>query len=299
MWVQNFIRWLAYALLPLLVLLAAASAACVIGYFIVHGLELQYPLRKMISKVTEVLLVLSIFPLMARLKFANNDIGLASISVFGKQFGLGFGLGMLTLLPVILLLYGIGVNIIDTSQTWTIGSFLAKLLLSLAAAILIALLEEPLFRGLLLSQLTTKMPLTLAILISSVYYAGLHFLKTDTDLPLSEISVVSGFPLMLEAFANLLNPQIQSALWSLVTVGIFLGVLRSQFNTGLGWCVGCHASWVWQIKLSKSLFNTDPASPYHAWVSSYDGIIGPLVTLWLGAAVILFLSWRSYRRYTG
>lgn len=296
MTLPNVIRWLAYALLPMLILVTVAAIACIISYFIVHGLELQYPLRKMISKVTEVLLVLSIFPFMSLLKFSKSDIGLASMGALSRQFCRGFALGVLTLLPVILLLYGLGINVVDDTQAWTAGAFLKKLLLSLGAAVLISLLEEPLFRGLLLSQLKTQMPLALAVTVSAVYYAGLHFLKTETDIPLSEISLLSGFPLMLEAFANLLNPQIQSALWSLVTVGIFLGVLRSRFDAGLGWCIGCHTSWVWQIKISKSLFNTDPASPYHGWVSSYDGVIGPMVTLWLGGAVFLFLAWHTYRK---
>lgn len=291
----NVLRWLAYALLPLLILVTVASAACIISYSIVHGLELQYPLRKMISKATEVLLVLSIFPFMRWLKFGKSDIGIAPLKILSKQFCRGFALGLLTLLPVIVLLYGLGVNVIDTDQTWTAGALVKKLLLSLGAALLIALLEEPLFRGLLLSQLKTKMPLALAVLVSAMYYAGLHFLKTDTNIALSEMSILSGFPLMLEAFGNLLNPQIQSALWSLVTVGIFLGVLRSRFDTSLGWCIGCHTSWVWQIKISKTLFNTDPASPYRDWVSSYDGVIGPMVTLWLGGAIVVFLSWCFYR----
>ncbi|MFZ2312129.1 MAG: CPBP family intramembrane glutamate endopeptidase, partial [Methylobacter sp.] len=72
---------------------------------------------------------------------------------------------------------------------------------------------------------------------------------------------------------------------ALLMVGIFLGVLRAQVKESLGLCIGCHTCWVWQIKMSKSLFNTDFNSEYLYLVSSYDGVVGPLVTVWLILAV--------------
>jgi len=83
----------------------------------------------------------------------------------------------------------------------------------------------------------------------------------------------------------LLNPNILSAFFALLMVGIFLAVLRTQVKASLGLCIGCHTCWVWQIKMSKSLFNTDFSSEYLYLVSSYDGVIGPLVTGWLLLAI--------------
>ena len=159
-------------------------------------------------------------------------------------------------------------------------------------ALLISLIEEPLFRGLLLVGLNKKLSVLWAILISATYYAALHFLSSNTDIAPQELNLYSGFTLLGGAVANLLNPGILSAFFALLMVGVFLGVLRTQVKSSLGLCIGCHTCWVWQIKMNKKLFNTDFSSDYAYLVSSYDGVIGPLVTVWLMLAIAAYLIYR-------
>lgn len=279
------LRNIIYSVVPLLVLLAAASLACIVGYFIMLGINGQFPLSKIITKSTQLFLVLSIFPAMAYLKFNKGDLGFATKAVFLKQVLLGFGLGFVTLMPVFIVQYAIGINIIDETQQWTVGFVAEKMLISLLLALLISMIEEPIFRGILFAGLKKKLPIIPAILLSSAYYAALHFLNSKTEIPFQQVHLLSGFTLLGEAFANLLNPEILSAFLALLMVGIFLGVLRTQVKEGLGLCIGCHTCWVWQIKMSKSLFNTDFSSEYVYLVSSYDGVVGPLVTGWLMLAI--------------
>lgn len=282
-----------YALIPLMVLLATASLASLAGYFIMLGIGDQLPLRKVITKTTQLFLVLSIFPAMAWLKISKEELGFAARSVFLKQLWQGFGLGLLTLLPVFVVLYALGVNVLDEGQHWTAGLIAKKTALSLLLALIISLIEEPIFRGILLVGLKKKLPVIAAIVISSLYYAALHFLNSKTDVPHQAVHLFSGFPLMLEAFTNLLNPEISSAFFALLLVGIFLAILRTQVKASLGLCIGCHTCWVWQIKMSKTLFNADLNSDYGYLVSSYDGVIGPLVTGWLGCAVIGYCIYKN------
>jgi membrane protease YdiL (CAAX protease family) len=263
--------------------------ACIAGYYIMQMTGDQFPLRKIISKATQLFLVLSIFPAMAYLKFNKEDLGFAPKTVFIKQVAQGFGLGFITLLPVLVVLYILEINVIDHDQIRTAGLLAKKMAISLALALLISMVEEPIFRGILLAGLKKKLPAISAILISAVYYAALHFLNSTTEIPYQEINVFSGFKLLVEAFENLLNPEIRSAFFALLLVGIFLGVLRTQIKQSLGLCIGCHTCWVWQIKMSKSLFNTDSSSEYLYLVNSYDGVIGPLVTAWLLLAIISYL----------
>ncbi|MDD1613799.1 MAG: CPBP family glutamic-type intramembrane protease, partial [Methylococcaceae bacterium] len=153
-----------------------------------------------------------------------------------------------------------------------------------------------LFRGLLLAGLKKKLPVIAAILITSIYYAGLHFLSIKTDLPVQDINLFSSFRLLGEALNNVVNPENLSAFFALLMVGIFLGVLRTQVKVSLGLCIGCHTCWVWQIKMSKKLFNTDFSSEYHYLVSSYDGVIGPLVTGWLLMAVAGYFAYQQINK---
>ncbi|WP_411726738.1 type II CAAX prenyl endopeptidase Rce1 family protein [Methyloglobulus sp.] len=283
----------------MLVLLSATFLACFLAYFVVLVWDDGLSFRTIIRKSTQLFLVLSIFPAMHYLRLNKFDLGFSARSVFIKQLLQGVGLGFITLLPVFIVLYLLGVNIIDESQPWTLPWVSKKLVIELLLALLISLFEEPVFRGILLTGLNKKMSVRAAILISAFYYAILHFLDSKTQIPTQELNVFSGFKLLGEAFAHLLNPEILSAFFALFAVGVFLGVLKTQVNASLGLCIGCHACWVWQIKLSKSLFNTNLSSDYLYLVSSYDGVIGPLVTTWLVLAIAGYFlyKWLNYRNF--
>ena len=289
-------RYVFYTVVPFLVLLAATSLACTVGYFMMLGIGDAIPFRQILTRSTQLFLVLSIFPAMAYLKINREELGFAPGLIFLKQLLQGFCLGFMTLMPVFIVLSVLKINVIDETQIWTVG-FLAKTMaINLLLALLISMIEEPLFRGLLLAGLKKKLPVMAAILISSTYYAGLHFLSIKTDLPVQDINLFSGFKLLGEAFGNLLNPDNLSAFFALLMVGIFLGVLRTQVKVSLGLCIGCHTCWVWQIKMSKKLFNTDFSSEYLYLVSSYDGIIGPLVAGWLMLAIAGYFTYQQINK---
>ncbi len=279
---------LLYAFVPLLVLLTATFLACILAYVAVMIWDDAISFRTFIKKASQVFLVLSIFPAMRYLKLNRLDLGFAAKPIFFKQIAQGFSLGFITLIPVFLVLYWLGIDVVDTAKSWTIVWISKKLALELALALLISLFEEPVFRGILLTGLSRKFSIWAAICISAFYYASLHFVNTQTQIPASDITLFSGFKLVGEAFAQLLKPQIWSAFGALFAVGVFLGLLRIQVKASLGLCIGCHACWVWQIKLSKDLLNTNLNSDYLFLVSSYDGVIGPLVTTWLILAIIVF-----------
>ncbi|MGR9036472.1 MAG: CPBP family glutamic-type intramembrane protease [Gammaproteobacteria bacterium] len=291
-------RSVLYALIPLAILLAAASLACFVGYFVVLGIGDQFPLRKVITKITLVFLVLSIFPAMKRLKLTKEDLGFAPKKIFLKQLVQGIGLGLLTLMPVFLILYALDINVVDQSKNWTFSFAAQKLIGSLALALLISLVEEPLFRGILLTGLARTLKLKSAIMTSAAYYAALHFVHSSTKIPFQDLNLFSGFPLMIEAFANIINPVNYSAFLSLLMVGIFLCLIRTNIKASLGLCIGCHAAWVWQIKMSKSVFDTNPHSDYLYLVSAYDGVIGMLVTGWLMLVVAAYWIHRRFSKIT-
>ncbi len=289
-------RYLFYMVVPLLILLAALSLACVVSYFIVLGIGDAISFRQLINRLAQLFLMLSIFPAMAYLKISKAELGFAPRPVFLKQLLQGFGLGFMTLIPVFIVLYVLKINVLDETQVWTIGLLAKNMTINLLIALLISLIEEPLFRGIMLVSLSKKLPVMAAILISSIYYAGLHFFSSNTDIPVQDITLFSGFKLLGEAFAHLMNPAILSAFFALLMVGVFLGVLRTQVKASLGLCIGCHTCWVWQIKMNKKLFDTDYSSPYHALVSNYDGVVGPLVAGWLMLAIAVYFVYQQFNK---
>ncbi len=283
-------RGLMYGLIPLTLLLLLAVCSNFIAFGILRLTGDIVPLAKLISKTTLVLLLLSIFPLKKYLQFSWFELGFAPRAVFFKQIGQGFGLALLTLLPVLLTLYWLDVHVFDGGGHWSAGKLAGKIASALALAMLIALAEESLFRGLLLTGLRRKMSVLTAVITTSVYYAALHFLKSKTQIPYEQQTASSGLRLVMEAFANWLNPEIMSALLALFVVGLFLAIIRTHLPQSLGICIGCHAGWVCQIKLSKDLFDVNSQSEYLYLVSSYDGVVGPLVSIWLAGAITLWLG---------
>lgn len=283
-------RNLGLMIAPLGVLLSLASAASVLGVGLLQLTGDILPLSKVVSKLTLILLLISIFPLRKWLRFSWRDLGFAESALFFRQIGQGLLLGLLTLMPVLATLYWLDVHVWDQERVWTVPKILAKTAVALFLALLIAVGEELLFRGLLLSTFRRKLSTALAIGLSAIYYAALHFLKSTTQIPLAEQTFGSGFRLMAEAFANWLNPDIFSAFLALCVVGAFLAILRSRLPQSLGLCIGCHAGWVWQIKVSKDFFNVNPQADYLYLVSHYDGVVGPMVSVWLTLALLIGLK---------
>ena len=254
-------------------------------------------MRKLVSKAAQVFLLLSIFPLRHYLQLRWSDIGFATKNIFFRQVMQGLLLGLVTLMPVMIVLYSLDISVVDQTREWSAGSVVKRASLALLLATLISLGEEPLFSGILLAGLRKKMAVGLAVLLTATYYAAFHFVKTKTDIPYDELTLGSGFQLMAEAFSNVLNPEIISAFIALLVVGIFLATIRTQFASSIGVCIGCHAAWVWQIKLGKDYFNTNANSEYYYLVSSYyDGVVGYLVAGWLSLAIVFFFILKKIKK---
>ena len=291
---MSTIKTLYYSLVPLLILLFFAAFSAVLSYIILMIAGDVISMRKIVSKATQIFLLLSIFPLRHYLKLTWSDIGFSPKPVFFKQLGYGLALGLVTLMPVMITLYSLDINVIDQTREWSASKIVTRVSLALLLAVLISFGEEPIFSGILLAGLKKKMMVGLAAFISATYYAAFHFVKTKTDIPYEELTIGSGFQLMAEAFSNVLNPEITSAFIALLVVGLFLVTIRSQYKNSIGICIGCHAAWVWQIKIGKDYFNTNPNSEYYFLVSSYyDGIVGSLVAVWLSLALVSFFIWKK------
>ncbi|MDP3334257.1 MAG: CPBP family intramembrane metalloprotease [Methylococcaceae bacterium] len=284
-----------YALVPLLVLLAITFNACILGYLIAWSFDDPSLLRKLIIRITQISLLLSIYPVMRKLKLTKVDLGLAERKVFIKQLLHGLGLGVLTLLPIFIVLYVFKVNVFDDSQPWSVGLVLKKVTIALLLASLIGVVEELVFRGMLLAGLKRNMPIIVAVLLSATYYAALHFLDSKSSVNAETFSLLSAFHLLAGAFINVFDSENTAAFFALLMVGILLAVIRTELKQSLAVCIGCHASWVWQIKMSKSLFNTNPNAEYLTIFEGHSGgVLGPLATYWLA---ILLLGYFAYKKY--
>ncbi len=279
-------RSIFYAFVPMLVLIAITSSACIFGYLIALSFNDPTILRKMMIRLSQIMLLLSIFPISKWLNLNAKILGYAPFKLMFIQFWRGFGLSLLILLPVFFALNFLGVHSIDMTKAWTVGWILKKLSVAFGLALLIGIVEESVFRGLLLTSLKKYLSAFSAVFISAVYYAGLHFLDSKSPVSDETLSISGSFQLLSEAYHNVFAMQDPTAFLALCAVGLFLGVLRLRGDINLATCIGCHAGWVFQIRMSKSTSIVDFKTPYSFLVSHYDGVIGLFVACWL----LIFLA---------
>lgn len=287
-----------YALMPLVILLGITSSACVISYLIALSFDDPSILRKLMIRLSQIMLLLSIFPVSKWLQLNKEMLGYAPFKIMFKQFWRGFGLSLLILLPIFVMLYGLGVHSIDMTKAWTFAWLAKKMGVAFGLALLIGLVEESVFRGLLLTSLRKHLPAVSAILISSIYYAGLHFLDSKSPVSDATLTLNGSFKLLGDAYHNVFVLQDWTAFLALSVVGLFLSVLRWRGEMNLALCIGCHTGWVTQIRLCKSTFNVDFTSPYAFLVSHYDGVIGLLVAGWLFFILISYFAFRFFRNFS-
>ena len=206
--------------------------------------------------------------------------------------GLAFGAASVILMQVGL--YAGGARVMDPSYGW--GRLAVKTVGYLFAALVLGLLEETLFRGVLHRSLRVD---SLGWrgwglgLLSAALFAAAHFLRPTDDRP------VEGWwdtGIACLAALGTIPPRWPEA-FGLLLVGLVLMALRKR--TGSIWLsVGVHAGWVWIQKAARRLVDEDPeaVAEHPFWIGServYDGIAGWLALLLTFGLCLLWLRPKS------
>ncbi|MGA0846046.1 MAG: CPBP family intramembrane glutamic endopeptidase, partial [Luteolibacter sp.] len=210
----------------------------------------------------------------SRLEAWKFDYPLKTV-VFQLSLGMLVSGGLLVLTALVLVLLGAGelsASLPDAAR------FIRKAVIPAIAA---SLIEEWLFRGILLGLwLRFARPAT-ALLGSSLLFAFLHFLQPP---PGHEIAApdswAAGFQLLEGILLHFINPRFVVLDFSvLLLVGMILAWAR--IRTGALWfSIGLHAGWVFVFKASSMLFSPILSHPLHPWwmgSSLRSGLISLLV----------------------
>lgn len=178
---------------------------------------------------------------------------------------------------------------VDRPSSLGLGRFASKVLLPAAGA---SLVEEWLFRGVLLGLwLRFARPLA-ACLGSSLLFAFLHFIKPPPGTVIADPShPLAGIELLGGVFLNYLDPRFFIGDFiSLTAVGLILAWAR--LRTGALWfSIGLHAGWIMAFKAASLLYRDVPGHPLHPWGvgdSLRSGML-PLLTLIVTAGISHFV----------
>lgn len=158
---------------------------------------------------------------------------------------------------------------------------------------IIAVLEEYLFRGLLLAALLRKMPAAPAVLLCSAVFGSLHFFTGEaTSYNPEVIPWYGGFTAAGLLLAGLMAELDLIAFTGITLVGVTL--CMATLRTGsLYLSTGIHFGWVFYIKTLGETFKR--AGGKNVWFGGsqvYDGLIGPLGLLLLIPFILLLVRRR-------
>lgn len=190
--------------------------------------------------------------------------------------------GVLILLLMVSSLVLLDIYKFDPAVDTSLAALLKVTIKGLLAGLLVGLIEELIFRGALFSGLHRQSNLLVAMLLTSLLYALVHFIKfraLPAGLEPGWLTGLEVFPAALFRFKYW--PTLDASI-TLFILGLFLATVRVRSQSIIP-CIGMHAGIVLVLKVFFYLANYEKGSNYDYLVNSYDHQFG-----YLGSAILLF-----------
>lgn len=204
------------------------------------------------------------------------------------QIGFGYLLALVSAQAMIAIDLVVGGCV---SSNLTHGQIESRFFMALLAAILVPPLEETVFRGFILLELTRSMGRCWSCVAAALIFMLAHFLKIPESLDQEPVHLWSGASAVGAAFLPVLHGDFLGGrglnlfLIGLILGGIFLRAGSLWINAGL------HSGWIFALLLFSGMYH--PVTPQHlAFLGSSDLLSSPLTSL-----VLILLSawlWRFY-----
>lgn len=281
------------AFFGLIVLGFAAMAALSYPAWLLLHPHFDFPFHRIWSRIGYLWLLAAIWPLLRILQLNNREslgYGLP-MSIFVREAGIAFGLGLATMLPVTLVMGALGLIELKPGLALDAGSWVKLASQAALTALFVSLGEETFTRGAMYSGIARESGPKWAIALTALIYASLHFIGR-VHIPDELVGPSSGLDLIgtsLQSFAHPL--AILDAFLCLAAVGVLLGLVR-KLAGNIAPCIGLHAGWVFVITFLRQTTVPDRANGLSWLLSDFDGVVGWLV---LGWTVVIGLG--LYRFY--
>jgi membrane protease YdiL (CAAX protease family) len=285
--------WFLAAIVGTLVLAALAAWP---AYQLAHALQPDWQFHRVAGRLWQLLML-------AGIAVAVRHLGLRGRSDWGyglpradflRQAGVGLACGVATMLPMALVIVALGIR--NPLPDLDAGTLLASIAAGALTGLIVALIEETFFRGLMFRAVLRESGPALAIASTAILYSAIHFFAR-VKVPQGEVAWGSGIALLGSALARFAEPAaIADAFTTLAMVGLLLGLVR--YRTGsIAAGVGLHMGWICVIKTTAAVTRHDEAAHWSFLVSDFDGFTGWLVAGW--SLAILLVLYLARGRFTG
>jgi membrane protease YdiL (CAAX protease family) len=274
----------------LLYLTATVLVGCLVAWpvGIVLDATLDVSFHRVLSRTLALTLLVNVLVfLRATGGFSRAEAGFGTDRrTFLQTLAVQFAIGLLAMAPLVVMLFVTGVR--EWAHVPTGAALAAIAALALLTGIVVGLLEEAFFRGLVMHAALRSGHghVGSALIATSLFFAVVHFL-----VPRGEPEAVrwhSGFELVAEGLSALSNPATAGAFAALTAAGLLLGAMRVR-DGHIGSCAGFHAGWVTGYTLTHRLTDTTGADA-SAGLIGPDGVLGWLALAWIAALLLAYVA---------
>lgn len=259
-------------------------------YWAVHALAESAPALEKLTRMkfarylNRALLITALAGLPFFLRAAGvrswRDAGVPPGLIRWRSFGAGFGLGFTSLAAVCAIALLAGGRVLKAR---TPGELAGQFLGVLATAMIVAVIEELLFRGAIFGSLRRGMRWPAALAVSSGIYAVTHFMERASNP--GRVNWLSGIRILPTTLAGMTEARtLVPAVLSLALAGVILG-LAYQWTGDLSASIGIHAGWIFWLKFYGFATRRAPGADPWFWGT------GKVVDGWLAfAAIVIVLA---------
>jgi uncharacterized protein len=239
------------------------------------------PFHRFVDRSLLGLALICLWPLLRSVEMRSwQDLGFARDG-FLRIFA-GAVLGWASLAVAVLLAWVCGTSALIT--THPMREVFHLFLTATATAIIVAVLEELVFRGALFGLLRRAAPWPAALIVSSAVYSAVHFIK-KAEVP-TPIAWNSG---LLSLWAMVSRPPpLMPAFLTLFVAGAILA-LSYQRTGSLYFSIGLHAGWIFWLKSHQFLF----APHFHSVFWGTDALIDGWLSFLVLTAVFVLVALRK------
>jgi membrane protease YdiL (CAAX protease family) len=280
--------WILVITLATLVLTAAVAYP---GYLLAHALNDTWKFHRVASRIAMLIALIGVVTIARHYRLGNRTaLGFALprpqyLVTALRYFLAGFAM----MLPMLGLMFAADLRVPKPGHVYDAAFTVELVVRSLVGALLVALIEETFFRGLLHTAVERDRGAATAVIAVSLLFAVLHFIG-KARVPDVELHWASGWQWLTQTLRLMARPgAILDAFLVYLAIGVLLGMVRAWMGHTAG-CIGLHAGWVTAMLMVRESTDANDAAPLAFLQGSFDHFVGWLVlgwTLLMGVAFVV------------
>ena len=204
----------------------------------------RQPFHRIFDRALLIVAFAGLWPLLRYAGFRSwSDVGFIKARGWWRHVLVGFALGLGSLALVVAVTVALGTRSLNLDKSS--GQMVGAILRYLLTGVVVALIEETFFRGALQGAFQRGMNVSAAVILASVIYSALHFVKPSrVIIPAEQVTWSSGFTCLSGIASRSFGERnVLVGFVTLFLAGCILGLAYVR-TKALYLSIGLHAGWV-------------------------------------------------------